>query len=310
MSGIILHHYGLSPYSEKIRAILGYKKLAWRSVETPVVLPKPDLVALTGGYRKAPVMQIGRDVYCDTRLIARLLDRLQPEPPLVPARLKASCMAFAAQERNLFFATIPVAFTPPGLKFLAQTLGPDLLGQFGKDREQLFTGGSERRPSAGFSKLNFLPLFNAIDSQLAGSPYLLGDAPTLADFIAWHNAWFVLSNGGVADQFDPFKNLLAWAQRMRALGHGQSTPMTGEEAIAAARAGGGGPGLDGPVQEPEGVKLGQAVRINATDYGCDAINGTLVHASVFETVIRREDARAGEVLVHFPREGFRITAAE
>src|ERR1700740_2975446 len=120
MSGIILHHYGLSPYSEKIRAILGYKKLAWRSVETPVVLPKPDLVALTGGYRKAPVLQVGRDVYCDTRLIARLLDRLHPAPALVPPQFRASCQAFAAQERNLFFASIPVAFTPPGLRFLAE----------------------------------------------------------------------------------------------------------------------------------------------------------------------------------------------
>src|SRR5579859_3555121 len=109
MSGIILHHYGLSPYSEKIRAILGYKKLAWHSVTVPVIMPKPDVMALTGGYRRAPVMQLGRDIYCDTRLIARVLDRLQPEPPLVPAHLRASCQAFAALQRSLFFATIPAA---------------------------------------------------------------------------------------------------------------------------------------------------------------------------------------------------------
>ena len=127
MSGIILHHYGLSPYSEKIRSILGYKKLAWHSVTAPVIMPKPDVVALTGGYRRAPAMQLGRDIYCDTRLICRVLDRLQPEPPLVPNHLRASCMAFAALQRNLFFATIPVAFQPAGLKFLAGKLGPELL---------------------------------------------------------------------------------------------------------------------------------------------------------------------------------------
>lgn len=308
-SSLILHHYPLSPYSEKIRAMFGYKRLAWHSVTTPVVMPKPDLVALTGGYRRAPVLQIGRDVYCDTRLIARVLDRIQPEPPLVPARLRASCQAFAALQRNLFFATIPVAFQPAGLKFLAETLGPELLQQFGKDRELLFSGGTERRPSAGYSKLNFLQLFNNVDSQLAGSPFLLGEAPTLADFTVWHCAWFVLSNGGVAKTFDPFKNLLAWAERMRALGHGQVTQTSAEQAIAAARGAGASQPFDGPLLEPEGLTLGQTVQVNATDYGCDAIRGTLVHASAFEVAIRRQDERAGDVVVHFPCEDFRITAA-
>ncbi|HWY24483.1 MAG TPA: glutathione S-transferase family protein [Nevskia sp.] len=309
MNGIILHHYGLSPYSEKIRAILGYKKLAWHSVTVPVIMPKPDVVALTGGYRRAPAMQLGRDIYCDTRLIARVLDRLQPEPPLVPAHLRASCQAFAALQRNLFFATIPAAFQPAGLKFLAETLGPDVLQQFGKDRELLFSGGSERRPSAAYSKLNFLPLFNSVDTQLAASPFLLGETPTLADFIVWHCAWFVLSNGGVASQFDPFKNLLAWAQRMRALGHGQMEEMSSAKAIAVARGSSANQPFDGPLLEPEGVKLGQTVQVNATDYGCDPVTGTLVHASVFEVAVKRTDGRAGEVIVHFPREGFRITAA-
>jgi glutathione S-transferase len=309
MSEIILHHYGLSPYSEKIRAIFGFKKLAWRSVTVPVVMPKPDVVALTGGYRRAPVLQLGRDIYCDTRLICRVLDCLRPEPPLVPNHLRASCLAFAALQRNLFFATIPVAFQPAGLKFLAEKMGPELLQQFAKDRELLFAGGSERRPSAGFSRLHFLQLFNGIDAQLAASPFLLGPVPTLADFVVWHCAWFVLSNGGIAGQFDPFKNLLAWAQRMRALGHGEMKEMSAAEAIAAARGAADNQPFDGPLLEPEGLKLGQAVQVNATDYGCDPVHGTLAHASVFEVAIRRTDGRAGEVIVHFPREDFRVTAA-
>src|SRR5262249_33346097 len=62
MTDIILHHYDISPYSEKVRLGLGLKRLAWGSVEIPVIMPKPDLTALTGGYRKAPVLQIGADV--------------------------------------------------------------------------------------------------------------------------------------------------------------------------------------------------------------------------------------------------------
>jgi hypothetical protein len=48
----ILHHYWLSPFSERVRQFLAIKGVAWRSVETPSMLPKPDLVALTGGYRR------------------------------------------------------------------------------------------------------------------------------------------------------------------------------------------------------------------------------------------------------------------
>ena len=107
MSEIILHHYAGSPYSEKVRNVLGFKKLSWHSVDTPIMMPKPDLLPLTGGYRKAPVMQIGRDIYCDTALMMRVLDRLAPTPPLVPSALRASCMAFAQLEQTLFFSTIP-----------------------------------------------------------------------------------------------------------------------------------------------------------------------------------------------------------
>ena len=84
MSEIILHHYWESPYAEKIRRILGFKGLTWRSVIIPMIMPKPDLTALTGGYRKTPVFQLGADIYCDTDLIARTIDRLHPEPSLFP----------------------------------------------------------------------------------------------------------------------------------------------------------------------------------------------------------------------------------
>jgi len=49
MNEFILHHYPASPYAEKIRLMLGFKGLAWKSVVIPVVMPKPDVVALTGG---------------------------------------------------------------------------------------------------------------------------------------------------------------------------------------------------------------------------------------------------------------------
>ena len=84
MTDIILHHYDTSPYAEKVRTGLGLKGLAWASVELPVIMPKPNLTALTGGYRKTPVLQIGADIYCDSQLIMRELERRYPTPSFIP----------------------------------------------------------------------------------------------------------------------------------------------------------------------------------------------------------------------------------
>src|SRR5262245_24380365 len=84
MPEVILHHYGESLFSEKIRRILAYKNIAWRSVEQPMIMPKPDRTPLTGGYRRIPVMQIGADIYCDTACIARRLEQIQPQPACFP----------------------------------------------------------------------------------------------------------------------------------------------------------------------------------------------------------------------------------
>ena len=89
MHDLILHHYDMSPYAEKVRLMFGLKGLEWRSVQIPIVMPKPDLTELTGGYRRTPTLQIGADIYCDTHCIARVLDRLHPTPPLSPAGLEA-----------------------------------------------------------------------------------------------------------------------------------------------------------------------------------------------------------------------------
>ncbi len=81
---IILHHYPQSPVAEKVRVVLGIKNLSWYSVHIPRLPPKPDLVPLTGGYRRTPVLQVGAEIYCDTQCIIRELERRYPHPTLYP----------------------------------------------------------------------------------------------------------------------------------------------------------------------------------------------------------------------------------
>src|SRR5437773_3676520 len=119
MSDIILDHYCESPYAEKIRLILGFKRLAWRSVIIPMIMPKPGLTALTGGYRKTPVLQLGAEIYCDTDLITRTIERLHPEPSLFPDDGAALSYMLGAWQQELFWLAVRTVGTsapvfPPG----------------------------------------------------------------------------------------------------------------------------------------------------------------------------------------------------
>ena len=70
-NNLILHHYDFSNFSEKVRLVFALKQIGWDSVIIPSYLPKPDYLPLTGGYRRTPALQVGSDIYCDTRLIVR-----------------------------------------------------------------------------------------------------------------------------------------------------------------------------------------------------------------------------------------------
>lgn len=67
MADLIFHHFDTSPFSEKVRLVFGFKQLTWKSVKVPVMLPKADVVALTGGYRRTPVGLSTREVVLERR---------------------------------------------------------------------------------------------------------------------------------------------------------------------------------------------------------------------------------------------------
>ena len=111
MPDILFHQYDSSPFSEKVRVCFGIKNLAWAAVDQPVIMPKPELVALTGGYRRIPVMQIGADIYCDSQLIVRELERRFPEPTFFPQGDHGLAYANAMwSDRTVFQAAVAIIF--------------------------------------------------------------------------------------------------------------------------------------------------------------------------------------------------------
>lgn len=303
MSDLILHHYPNSPFSEKVRLILGAKGLAWRSVTVPVVMPKPDVVALTGGYRKTPFMQVGADIYCDSALIARLLDARQPSPALYPASAPLAVPFAQWADFQLFWCAVTWTMQPAGA---AAMLGPEAatLGQqFAVDRAAMTS--SMKRMTLVDATVQLKAHLAAIDAQLsAGGPFLFGRELSIADFSVAHSAWFIRRGGPVAAILEPYRAIGAWLERMQAFGHAVNDVIDSAEAIAIAAAATGHAATE--VQPGLGFEPGQAVNVAATDYGMDPVAGTLVGLSEREVVIRRTDERAGTVHVHFPRAGYQI----
>ena len=305
MSDLILHHFDASPFAEKVRLMLGLKGLAWRSVEIPMVMPKPDLTALTGGYRKTPVLQIGADVYCDTRLIAVTLEALYPAPTLFPTGDRGLSQMLSAWSDRSFFepgAALSMALNQRGL--------PKAVID---DRKAFFNFMDFDDLEAQIPHLTtqFRAQIDLVEQQLGdGRRFLLGDTAGLADINACFPLWMARANVPTAPaMLACYERLLAWESRVGALGHGVRTAMTAAEAHAVSRQATPRPGSGIDAADALGLCEGDPVVIAADDYGRDPVAGALVTLTVNEAAIRRVDPHAGTVVVHFPRSGYRLTRA-
>jgi hypothetical protein len=118
--------------------------------------------------------------------------------------------------------------------------------------------------------------------------------------------WFLLNLPPSREVLDPFPGLRGWAGRMRAIGHGRRTECTPEEALAAARVARPAPSRGRDPGDPNGLAPGERVRVVPDDYGFDPVEGEPVGSDVHEVALRREAPEVGDVVVHFPRAGFRV----
>lgn len=299
MPDLILHHYETSPFSEKVRIVLGMKGAHWRSVTVPVIAPKPELTPLTGGYRRTPVMQVGCDVYIDTQLMLAEIERRLPEPPLARAGLDWAVNLWA--DRLFFQTTVPIIFG---------TLGDNVPEVFIKDRERLSGRPFDlaaMRAAGPAMKAQWRAQASWIDHHLGVSgDWLTGDAPALADASAYMNFWFLGRNltPVMQELMAGFERLPGWLQRMAAIGHGHATEMTGAEALAVSTGSDPEPSPPHDIHDPLGLSPGDAVFCMSDDYGRDRVEGRLVAANPERLVLSRDDAQAGTVRVHFPRTGY------
>ena len=311
MADLILHHYPTSPFAEKVRLVLGYKNLAWKSVLIPQIMPKPDVQALTGGYRKTPILQIGADIYCDTSLICDVLEHLAPTPSLYPEPGKGLARTLAQwADSTLFWAAMAYNLGPKGAADMFGNTPPEVAKAFSDDRRAMSGSMTRLRPAdaAAAYKSYLRRLSDMLDDQ----PFLLGAVPTVADFACYHPLWFTRTRTpSVAGILDLTPAVVDWMARMAAIGHGTMEKFNAADAIAVAAASTPHTLLtDSTFQDDHGIALGSLVTVAAESFGPEATEGELVAATRTHYTLRRIDERAGTVHVHFPRIGYVLKKAE
>lgn len=304
MPTIVLHHYDMSPFAELVRVALGLKGLRWHSVIIPNMMPKPDLVELTGGYARTPVLQIDAEIICDSAAILDALEALQPEPSYYPAPLGALHRMVAGWAGGAQFG----AHVGAAMRHMpAGALGPG----FAEDRKRRFVGFDFEKMPLVAPHLETQVTANAawLETALAdGRAFIGGDAAGHGDLALYSNLWFLTIMPfakAFADSVFARPHVATWFARMQAIGHGERVESSAEEAIAIAAAATPAD-IAGPVEA--GLNIGQAVQIRTETSGDDPVAGTLLRCGPEGIVVRRESVRAGALNVHFPRVGQIVVA--
>jgi glutathione S-transferase len=137
----------------------------------------------------------------------------------------------------------------------------------------------------------------------------MGAQTSVADFAVYHALWFMTARSArLAHELAPYPRINDWMARMRAFGHGTSSPMTAAEALSIAAAAQPAT-LRASKPFDEDPSLGSRVRIRADDYGRDPVDGELVLIDADEIALHRRDPQLGDIVVHFPRLGYDLRAA-
>jgi glutathione S-transferase len=309
---IILHEYPTSPFAEKVRLALKLKNLAYSRVEIPVIMPRPDLMPLTGGYRRTPVMQIGADIYCDTAIILRELEsRFATVSLRTSGHEGLSQMVAGWTDARWFQSSVAVIFGERGDRV------PE---DFKKDREQL-----SGRPFDTDAMKRIAPMMRdqwrarlmLLEERLqagkgAGAGiYLIGAKPGLIDVHAYMNPWFMMAN---VPQFaneclESAPLTRAWYDRLTEAEGQEPETITSSEALAIGR--GAAPRLVSAttLNEAQGFLPGDRVAVAPDDYGQVWVEGELVHADPQRLILQRTSPEAETIHVHFPRAGFLVRRA-
>ena len=305
MSDLILHHYPLSPFSEKIRAMLGYAGLPWQSVLTREMPPRPQLAALAGGYRKVPVAQIGADVFCDSRSIAAEIALLSGKPELALENCPKEVQDYVSMvDLEVFLACVMTGGTPKLSQRIRESLSLPDVARFIWDRIGIGLKAKVKGAGIRGARPRVLQHLADVEARLR-QDFLFGPKPNHADFSTYHSLWFIRDMGG-STLVDAYPKTLAWMERMKAFGHGQRREISAERALEIAQAARPRAIAD---EHRQDALIGRRCSVVPTDYGQVPTLGVLVGSTPSRWVLQREGEGGASLNVYLPKADFALAAA-
>lgn len=298
---LILHQYDISPFSQKAQKMMGLKELSWQSVEMPMIAPKPDVEALTGGYRGTPVLQIGRDVFIDNWMIARALDEFDASGPAINAQGGLREAALYAWGERLFTPLLHAALAAYQSEWDADFLA---------DRKRVF-------PDVDFDTLNVSDpdrrsqvraYLGTVEAQLGLDQDFLGGAQAdSCDIHVWGMVWMIHSAlPALMPIVETFPRLTDWYERVSALGTGDREDVKIDVAWQSLKDGPARPLPDTPDQEPLAPWVGEVVDIAAGSADRGSASGRLLAVDHEQVVLGVEPISGEAAQVWFPRFGYHL----
>ncbi len=186
---INFYDWAPSPFCMKVRAILDYKRLAYRRINP--LGPALKAIRQSGRTGKVPAVEIDGEWLTDSTDIAYELDRRFPAPPILPAapRDRALCHAIEewADESLYFIGLYYQWYEPSGRAMVPRAFGKSLLGRIAyrvylrRILRQLKGQGTLRKPP-GHVRADLDRHLDAAEDLLRPGPFLFGAAPYLCDF--------------------------------------------------------------------------------------------------------------------------------
>ncbi|KAL7274521.1 hypothetical protein RUND412_002583 [Rhizina undulata] len=191
---IILYHYHFSPYAHKVSWYLNLRGIKYYQCMQPPILPRPDLASLGVSYRRIPVLAIGNEIFCDTYLIIRELEKRFPQ-----GRLLKNEGHWAKMEEMESWAD---TLFPECVKCISTNLPLMRDEKFVKDREN-YSGRSFRKEDMDARRPEALKeirkAFIVMEDFLSDSrPWILGSEFSLVDLEAvWPFEWMITMPGAL-----------------------------------------------------------------------------------------------------------------
>jgi glutathione S-transferase len=316
----ILFHYPQSIYSHRVLWYLWLLSIPYDECIQSPVMPRPDLASIDVGYRKIPILSIGKDVYCDSRLIISKLEKLYGNSSLTPST------SADAGIRKLFqnFSVDGGVFANAVRLIPYWIEGGMLQNKVFLDDRQKLSGGRRMtkelmeagRPDGVQHMLQIFDLFE--NTFLAdGRDWVLGTRePSAADIDAvWPFEWMIVDSNmkeclpeQINDRIYP--KVYAWVKRFTGIIEEKkktcAKPTTLDGAAMKTRtlnAASSTDDIDFMENDPLGLKQGDQVQVFPSDYGQTGLSiGALIGLSTNEVVIKNTQG----LHLHFPRWNFSI----